>query len=390
MELTKKQAEGLKIAIERYRNKEKYTTIAGYAGTGKSTLVRFIIDALNLDPQKDVCYIAYTGCAAQIMQHKGCPNVMTAHRLLYYSRQKKDGTFYHIPKDHIENYKIVVVDEISMLPKNMWDLLLSHKKHVIALGDPGQLPPIGEDNGILDRPHIFLDEIMRQAADSEIIRLSADIRARKAIKPYKGTEINIVRRKDMIDGMLTWADQVICGKNDTRNILNDYYRRMKWGEGVDLTTPLVGDRIICRKNNWKCVNKIGDALVNGSMGLLTKMEVANNPWLEKKCLINFLPDAYDDSPDIERMYAELLIDWKLITRNEPTVTKENFSMFPWHLLPEQFEYGYVITCWKAQGGEYEKVLFIAESVGRMDEAQYARYLYTGVTRASKKLTLVIL
>ena len=386
MELTKKQEEGLKTAVERYRNKEMYTTIAGYAGVGKSTLVRFIIEALNLDPEKEVAYISYTGKATQVLHSKGCPNVMTAHRLLYYSRQKKDGTFYHIPRNHIGNYKIVVVDEVSMLPKNMWDLLLSHKKHVIALGDPGQLPPIGEDNGILDQPHIFLDEIMRQAADSEIIRLSADIRARKAIKPYKGTEINIVRRKDMIDGMLTWADQVICGKNDTRNILNDYYRRMKWGEDVDLTTPLVGDKILCRKNNWKCINKIGDALVNGSMGLLTKIQVTNSPWLEKKCTIDFLPDAYDDSPDIERMYATLLIDWKLITRNEPTVTKENFSMFPWYLRPEQFEYGYVITCHKLQGGEYEKVLVLEEMLKATD---HARWLYTAVTRASKRLTLVL-
>ena len=49
MELTRKQEEGLKIALQRHRNLEKYTVISGYAGTGKSTLVRFIIDALNVD-----------------------------------------------------------------------------------------------------------------------------------------------------------------------------------------------------------------------------------------------------------------------------------------------------------------------------------------------------
>ena len=71
MILTKKQEEGLKIAVERYRNNEKYTCIAGYAGSGKSTLIKFIIAALDIDP-KDVSYVAYTGKAAAVLQSKGC------------------------------------------------------------------------------------------------------------------------------------------------------------------------------------------------------------------------------------------------------------------------------------------------------------------------------
>ena len=95
---------------------------------------------------------------------------MTTHRLLYQSVPRNDGTFYHKIKRPLDHYyKLIIVDEISMLPKEMWDLLLSHKIHVICLGDPFQLPPIGEDNGVLAKPHIFLDEIMRQEEESEII-----------------------------------------------------------------------------------------------------------------------------------------------------------------------------------------------------------------------------
>ena len=83
MVLTKGQEQGLKVAVERYRNHEPYTVIAGYSGVGKSSLVRFIIEALNLN-KSDVCYVAYTGRAALILQEKGCENDMTAHRLLYY------------------------------------------------------------------------------------------------------------------------------------------------------------------------------------------------------------------------------------------------------------------------------------------------------------------
>ena len=94
MILTAKQEESLKIAVARYKNKEKYTCIAGYAGIGKSTLVKFIVQALDIDSDY-VCYIAYTGKAAKVLRDKGCSNAMTAHRLLYQSFPRADGTFYH-------------------------------------------------------------------------------------------------------------------------------------------------------------------------------------------------------------------------------------------------------------------------------------------------------
>lgn len=387
MELTKKQEEGLHIALDRYYHNEPYTVVAGYAGTGKSTLIKFIIEALDIDPE-DVAYIAYTGKAAQVLRNKGCPNAMTAHRLLYHSKQRPDGTYFHIPKDDIGNYKLIVVDEVSMLPRVMWELLLSHKKYVIACGDPGQLPPVSEEDSpsVLDNPHIFLDEIMRQAKDSEIIRLSSDIRERKPISPFKGEEVNIVRKRDTVDGMLTWADQILCGKNNTRYQLNSYFRKMKWGNDVG-DTPLIGDKIICRKNNWDKLNRVGDAIVNGTIGTLDAFYTTDNPWLGKKCIINFLPDKYDErDEDKDILFRDILIDWKLLTTNEPTVTKENFRMFPKWLRPEQFEYGYAITTHKAQGSEYDKVLVFEEILKATD---HARWLYTAVTRAAKRLTLVL-
>lgn len=206
MTLTNKQEQGLKISVERFKRHEPWTCIAGYAGTGKSTLVKFIISALDIN-EYDVCYIAYTGKAAKVLRDKGCPNAMTAHRLLYQSYPKNDGTFCHKikrPLDH--NYKLIVVDEISMLPKEMWELLLSHNIHVICLGDPFQLPPIGEDNGVLQNPHVFLDEIMRQAQESEIIRLTMNIRENKPLQLFQGNEVQVIDSKDIVGGMYGWAD----------------------------------------------------------------------------------------------------------------------------------------------------------------------------------------
>lgn len=137
MELTRKQEEGLKIALDRYKHKEAYTCIAGYAGTGKSTLVKFIISALDIAPEY-VTYAAYTGKAANVLKRKGCPNPQTTHRLLYNSYPRTDGSFYRKIKRPLDfPYKLIVIDEVSMLPEDMWELLLSHNIHVLALGDPG-------------------------------------------------------------------------------------------------------------------------------------------------------------------------------------------------------------------------------------------------------------
>lgn len=386
MELTRLQEQGLKIAVERYKNHEAYTVVAGYAGTGKSTLIQYIISALELWPTQ-VAYIAYTGKAAQVLRKKGCGGAMTAHRLLYKSVPQRDGTFRHIPKDYIGDYKLVVVDEVSMLPAQMWNLLMTHGIHVIACGDPGQLPPIGEENGILEHPHIFLDEIMRQEEGSEIIRLSADIRAGKPLQPYRGQEINIVRRKDMVDGMLMWADQVLCGKNATRYALNDCVRRMKWGEEIETSTPLVGDKIICLRNDWDKITQAGDALVNGTIGTLSEIRLCKDDYiLDKEFRLDFTPEDMEDDGLIDVSFRNLLVDWKLLTTHEPTITKENYRSFPRWLHLNQFDYGYVVTCHKAQGSEYERVLVIEEMLKNTD---HARWLYTAVTRASSKLTLVM-
>ena len=107
------------------------------AGTGKSTLIKFIISALDVNPE-EVCYVAFTGKAATVLQQKGCPNATTAHQLLYHAKPMPNGKFQFVKKTKID-YSIVVVDEISMLPKPMWDLLLSHRCYILATGDPGLL-----------------------------------------------------------------------------------------------------------------------------------------------------------------------------------------------------------------------------------------------------------
>lgn len=391
--LNEKQKAGLDLAVSRYYVGYPYTCIAGYAGTGKSTLVTFIIDALELD-RDQVAYTAYTGKAALVLQHKGCPNAKTAHRLLYNTKQKADGSFIHIPKSSFdEPYRLIVVDEVSMLPKTMWDLLLKHRIHVLALGDPGQLPPVTEDtNGVLDHPHIFLDEIMRQEGQSEIITWSMYIRKGQDLYARDGQEVKVIPKETATLGMCKWADQIICATNSTRDQLNETMRKALLN--VEDRLPVPGDKIICLHNDWDCVNGRGDCLINGMTGTISNIYKVpiKIPYIFQGYAIqaDFLPDFYEDVDNEllgDPYFRGLVMDYNVFMEGKPTVTKENFKKLAKFFNPKQFDYGYAITCWKSQGSEYDKVLLYEEGFPRGELHQ--RYLYTGITRARNKLVIIM-
>ena len=395
MELNEKQKNGLTLALQRYKNKEKYTVIAGYAGAGKSTLVRFIIEELKTYGVKetDVCFACFTGKAAQVLLKKGNKNVITLHKLLYKSIPKESGGFVRIPNPSIP-YKIVVVDEVSMAPKTLMDLLFKHNVYVICLGDPFQLPPVDkkEDNHLLDTPHIFLDEIMRQAQESEIIQLSMAIRENRPIEAFQGKEVQILNKEELNTGMLTWADQILVATNATRVSINAQMRKLlNFGE-----QPQDGDKIICLRNYWDCFSDNEEPLVNGTIGILkdsflTKRYlpsiVKSTDGLSHIDLImgDFISDSgmYFHSLEMDKKMidtGEFSLDWK-------TVYQLNRNPKTRDIPPLEFTYGYAITCHKAQGSEWDKVLVIEEKFP-FDKIEHARWLYTAVTRSSEKLVLV--
>lgn len=134
MVLNHKQEQGLRLAVTRYRNKEKYTVISGFAGVGKTTLVKHIISALEVD-ENEVIYCAYTGKACTVLQSKGNKNVSTLHRLLWEWRPMSNGKFFRKRKEIVE--KIVVVDEVSMVDREIITELLSRNNiYILFLGDP--------------------------------------------------------------------------------------------------------------------------------------------------------------------------------------------------------------------------------------------------------------
>ena len=388
MILTQKQELGLRIAVDRYNHNQKYTVIAGYAGAGKSTLVRFIIEALHV-PEEQVCFATFTGKAAQVLLKKGNMNVSTLHKLLYKSFPKPDGTFVRIPVEEIP-YKVVVVDEVSMAPKALMDLLFTYDVHIICLGDPFQLPPIdkNDDNHLLDNPHIFLDEIMRQAQESEIIRLSMAIRQGLPIKEGHGNEVIVLSNSELNTGMLKWADQILCGTNAKRIDINSQMRGLlgKVGEPQD------GDKIICTRNYWDVCADNEDPLINGTIGTLKNSFNSCNyipKYMGGGKIDTVITDFIADSGSY---FNKLEVDRTMFSTGKPTLdwkTSFKLSKNPKtrNLIPLEFDYGYCITGHKSQGSEYEKVLVIEERYP-FDREEHLRWLYTCCTRASEKLVLI--
>jgi exodeoxyribonuclease-5 len=394
MELTQKQQEGLDLAIERFKSGERYTIISGYAGTGKSTLVKFIVAGLpGINPEEDVVYTSFTGKATQVLSKKGNRNTSTLHKLLFESFPRPDGTFIRRPVTHIP-YKVVVVDEISMAPKSLISRLMDYHVYVIGLGDPFQLPPVekDEDNHLLDNPHVFLDEIMRQAAESEIIQLTMKIRNGEPIPYMKGKEVQVIKKEELNTGMLFWADQVLVATNAMRTKINDEMRQIL-GRG---DKPEDGDKVICCRNYWDIEAPGGFSLINGTIGTInnsftTFHQIPAYMFADRKpkkidvLMAEFVGDC-NESYGVLGMDNKLILegvkalDWK----SEYRLGKSRYQ----NIIPLEFTYAYAITAHKSQGSEWNKVLVIEEKFP-FDKEEHARWLYTACTRASEKLVLVL-
>lgn len=365
--------------------------------THNTTVVRYIIDELGLR-SNEVAFATFTGKAAQVLQKKGNRNAMTLHKLLYdWKYDKELREFYRIKKNELkpegseEEYKLIVVDEVSMAPKDLMDELFSHRIPVICLGDDAQLPPVSEDsnNHILDAPNVRLTEIMRQEAESEIIQIATKVRLGGKLTPFKGKEVQIINRSELTKGMMKWADQILCAKNETRTELN-YMMRDIYGK---TGKPQIGDKIICLRNYWETFSNEGNNLINGTIGTIKEY---SPEWVHLYTRGKRYPPFLCYNSLIETDSNEILKDIRLDIDNIET-GKPRFNMADRmrllhsksrKLMPFDFTYAYAITVWKAQGSEWDKVLLFEENFP-YDREEKQKFIYTGITRAAKKLIVVL-
>jgi len=338
----------------------------GYAGTGKTTLAKHIAEGVD----GKVLFAAFTGKAAQVMRNKGCAGASTIHSLIYRPRESgaETPTFELFDDAPASKAKLIVVDECSMVDAELGRDLKSFGVPLLVLGDPAQLPPIrnGPNAGgyFTDaQPDAMLTEVHRQALGDPIIKLSMDIRAGRALTPGDYGETQVVSRDDLDPQRVLDADQVLVGRNATRRAYN---QRLRLRRGIEDAMPVAGDKLVCLRNNRR------KGLFNGGLWLIKERPRPRRSILR----MHLAPD-------------EGVSDRVVKVSVRPECFAGGIEDLPWEQRKrhDEFDFGYVLTVHKAQGSQWDDVVLFDESFAFPDSRD--RWLYTGVTRAAKRLTVVV-
>lgn len=371
----------------KYKPKQIFT-VAGYAGVGKSSVVNQVIEDLQLTGD-EVAFVTFTGKASLVLTNKGVPAI-TIHRLIYapiiqkyrdgMGREKERVTGFKLKNEEsLDDTRLIVVDEVSMVGAKLLADLASYKIPMLVLGDPEQLPPV-QDNGnkLLDTPDVFLTEIHRQAAGNPILWASAMIRQGYTI-PYGvygggsgvgDSPLTVVPRSYITPEHLVAADQVLCGRNETRRFLNERMRQQLGFSGL----PQPSDKVICLKNNWDEASTTMAPLVNGWIARVTKLGSVNRGG--RTCTLSM-----EDWDDAKNQFHALEVNLDYFETETGSKEKPNT-----HSKVEQFDFGNAVTVHKYQGSEAANIIYIHEPFG--GEVNSRRLAYTGATRASRRLVYV--
>ena len=332
----------------------------GYAGTGKTTLARHI--AAGVDG--DVCFAAFTGKAALVLREKGCGEASTIHSLIYRSRGSGEtGPLFALNRQSdAAKAKLIVIDECSMVDEELGRDLLSFGTPVLVLGDPAQLPPVKGAGYFTEHPpDAMLTEIHRQAAGDPIIRLSVAVREGGALERGRWGDTQVIGRREIDAEAILKADQVLVGLNKSRRAYNGRIRNLL---GFRDPMPAAGERLVCLRNDKT------KGLLNG--GLFSVKAVRG----EKAGLVEL-----DVAAEEERRSVRVSVPREYFEGREDELS------FGTRRKADEFDYGYVLTVHKAQGSQWDGVVLFDESWAFREHR--ARWLYTGLTRAAKRLTVVV-
>jgi exodeoxyribonuclease V len=333
----------------------------GYAGVGKTTLARHIAEGAR----GDTAFAAFTGKAALVMRSKGCAGATTIHALIYRASEGAEGSpnFTINADGPASKAGLIVIDECSMVDAELARDLLSFGKPILVLGDPFQLPPVkGAGFFTEGAPDVMLTQIHRQAEDNPIIRLSEVVRSGGELSLGDYGETRVIPRAAIDPAQVLGADQVLVGINRTRRAYNQRMRDLK-GFGEPL--PVAGDRLVCLRNDR------AKGLINGG---LWRVEALGGV---KKDFVKMTLRSEDEG---SRSTVKVAVLKAFFEGTEGDLT------FALRRESDEFDYGYALTVHKAQGSQWDDVILFDESYAFREHR--ARWLYTGLTRAARKLTVV--
>jgi exodeoxyribonuclease-5 len=334
----------------------------GFAGTGKTTLARHLAEAVD----GGVVFAAFTGKAAHVMRQKGCVGAGTIHSLIYRSRgEDEDGPTFTLNDDSAAaEAGLIVIDECSMVDADIGRDLLSFGTPVLVLGDPAQLPPIAGGGFFTEaEPDVMLSTVHRQAQDNPIVRMSMQVRegGQLELGDYGGSRV--IERADIDADAILAADQVLVGLNRTRRLYNTRIRELHGRKG---DAPVAGDTLVCLRNNRK------RGLINGGVWQV------DNVRKPRKGLLRYTVSPEEGGGGKRRTVVSI----------HPAFFEGTAEALPFaeRKKSDEFDFGYALTVHKAQGSQWGSVVLFNESAAFREHR--SRWLYTGITRAAEKLTVV--
>lgn len=377
--------------------------LAGYAGTGKTSLARVFEDYIG---QKNVLFLAYTGKAVNVLKDKGIKNASTIHSAIYqlsqkdqlqlakYQREYAEAVAGGIGEnalmplkskiselkdklaqpqfeasgqlngDRVQAPQLIIVDEYSMLDTEIVSDLEALGIRILYLGDPFQLPPVKAGGCPLEGEEDFtLTEIHRQAEGSPILEAATKIRKFEPLELGDFGAFKYFRARDhrpSFDPYYMVQNQIIVGTNNSKHRINNIMRQERGYIGL----PRMMEKMICLKNNRDY------GLFNGMMDHVEE-------------------DAYQDYEDSLYYHLQLTERDDILKVWKGDLTGEKYHFLDQKInYLERFDFAYAITCHKSQGSEYDNVLIYQERNRHQSDTEFARWLYTAVTRGKENVTLL--
>jgi exodeoxyribonuclease V len=407
------------LAWCRDKNRKPVFTLGGYAGVGKTRLTGIIGSLPFLQP---IAFCAYTGKASSVLRSKlenlkprskpyfdGCPYKPTSfcgtiHSLIYKPILDGQAIVGWEAREELDApYKLIVADEASMISDDLLMDLRSYGVPILAVGDHGQLPPVGGQGSLMSNPDIRLEKIHRQAEGNPIIALSKNIRETgKLDRKHASDQVRFVSRSmlnDLIEERFpivtketkrhelrdAAADVILTYTNASRVYLNQRARSRYGISGP----PQVGDQVVCLKNVR------GQPIYNGMRGIIQHIHGRHEkfPW-QLKADIRFegqyadVNQAYFTASMLVQQFNREKTFNDLDEVSEVLSPKKTIKLFSWDQVGHLFDFGYALTVHKSQGSQWEDVLTVIERAPWMKEGDWRRLMYTAVTRSSSKLTIV--
>jgi exodeoxyribonuclease-5 len=422
--------------------------LRGYAGTGKTTIVKAIIKGLRKSDEHQLVLMASTGKASKVLSNLSGSGASTIHREIYRVKTRRDGSMNFTLKNNENANTLFVVDEASMISpgsdfefkkdgKSLMEDLLEYvyggyRCKLLLIGDEAQLPPVGSElSPALDPAYIsdmygfsvkttILSDVVRHDALGGILDNATRMRInfvedkatafRFALDTYKDViRIDQQEFADLASGLFSGPSEdavVICRSNKRTVMLNRYIRERLLGYTEILES---GEQLMVVRNNYKCLPEESSLLFVANGEVVTIKRVNN---YEEKFGFRFA-DAEVCISDGER---EEIFDTKLLLdtlwSDQPSLSYDDYKkfyseVFNYHRMNSksakklkekvmddpyfnalQIKYSNAVTCHKTQGGQWDSVIidnyFYPGYVISRDDI---RWLYTAFTRAVKKVYL---